>query len=94
MKHCQIVMGAAGAGKSSYCAAFQQHCLSTRRTVHIMNCDPAAEGLAYEPSIDIRELVSLDDVEETLDLGPNGPRGGGDFLLPLTPASRGAGVLH
>jgi hypothetical protein len=43
-----------------------------KRTVHVMNCDPAAEDLQYSPSIDIRELISLEDVEEELDYGPNG----------------------
>ena len=40
------------------------------RSMHIMNCDPAAEDLQYEPSIDIRDLISLDDVSDNL--GPNG----------------------
>jgi Tfp pilus assembly ATPase PilU len=71
-KFCQIVMGAAGSGKSSYCAALQEHCRLNKRTVHVMNCDPAAEDLHYSPSIDIRELISLEDVEEELDYGPNG----------------------
>lgn len=37
-----------------------------------MNLDPAAERFEYEPSIDIRELVSLEDVMTELDYGPNG----------------------
>jgi Conserved hypothetical ATP binding protein len=52
-KFCQIVMGAAGCGKSSYCAAMEQHCSMNRRTVHVMNCDPAAEDLA------VRRVVGL-----------------------------------
>jgi hypothetical protein len=35
-----------------------------------MNLDPGAEDLPYEPAIDIRDLVSVDDVKE--ELGPNG----------------------
>ena len=37
-----------------------------------MNLDPAAEEMLYEPSVDIRELISLEDVMEELELGPNG----------------------
>lgn len=66
----QIIMGPAGSGKSSYCTAIQEHCASNKRTIHIMNCDPAAEDLRYEPTIDIRDLISLDDVSD--EFGPNG----------------------
>lgn len=34
--------------------------------------DPAAETFLYPTSIDIRELVTLGDVMEELELGPNG----------------------
>lgn len=34
--------------------------------------DPAAESFAYPAAIDIRELVTLEDVMEQLELGPNG----------------------
>lgn len=37
-----------------------------------MNLDPAAEEFAYEPDLDIRELISLEDVMEEMGLGPNG----------------------
>ncbi len=66
----QIVMGPAGSGKSSYCAAMQTHCAMRGRTLHVMNADPAAEDLKYEPSLDIRDLISIEDVKE--ELGPNG----------------------
>ena len=34
--------------------------------------DPAAEHFNYTPTLDIRDLVSLEDVMEELNLGPNG----------------------
>lgn len=39
-----------------------------------MNLDPAAdsESFEYEPSIDIRDLISLEDVMGELGYGPNG----------------------
>jgi hypothetical protein len=66
----QIVMGPAGSGKTTYCQAMQQH-LPTAR---IANLDPASEddSLPYEPSIDVRELISVPEVMEELQLGPNG----------------------
>eukprot|EP00127_Corallochytrium_limacisporum_P007498 Clim_evm20s253 gene=Clim_evmTU20s253 len=72
MKYAQLVMGPAGAGKSTYCATIQRHCESIQRTVHVVNLDPAAEYLPYEPSLDIRDLISSADVAEELKYGPNG----------------------
>merc|ERR1739848_216988 len=46
-----------------------------KRSVHVINFDPACEGFKYEPIIDVRDLISLDDVTdptEDLRLGPNG----------------------
>ena len=34
--------------------------------------DPAADAFNYPASIDIRDLVTLEDVMEQLELGPNG----------------------
>jgi GPN-loop GTPase len=53
-----------------------------KRRASYVNLDPAAEDFTWEPTIglspsykpntDIRELVSLEDVMEELELGPNG----------------------
>ncbi|EZA49630.1 hypothetical protein DMN91_006109 [Ooceraea biroi] len=74
MRYAQLVMGPAGSGKSTYCSVMQQHFADARRTVEIVNLDPAAEHFDYEPSVDIRELIQLDDVmeDEDLNFGPNG----------------------
>lgn len=37
-----------------------------------MNLDPAAESFTYKPSLDVRELVTVADVMEEMELGPNG----------------------
>jgi GPN-loop GTPase len=37
-----------------------------------VNLDPAAEEFAYEPDLDIKDLISLEDVMEDMGLGPNG----------------------
>jgi len=71
-KYCQLVMGPAGTGKSSYCSAMAEHCTTIGRTVHVVNLDPAAEDFKYSPSIDIRNLISVDDTSDELNLGPNG----------------------
>lgn len=67
-----IVMGPAGAGKTTFCTALIQHLRNNRRSCFYINLDPAAEDFAYEPDIDIKDLISLEDVMEELSLGPNG----------------------
>ena len=46
--------------------------LAKKRTVHVVNLDPAAETFQYSPSIDIRTLITVDKIMEELKLGPNG----------------------
>ncbi|CAK4025603.1 GPN-loop GTPase 3 [Lecanosticta acicola] len=67
-----IVMGPAGAGKTTFCSALIQHLKNNRRSCFYVNLDPAAEDFVYEPDFDIKELISLEDVMEELHLGPNG----------------------
>lgn len=72
VKYCQLVMGSAGVGKSTYCHMLQEHCAVKGRTMRVANLDPAAESFKYSVAFDIRELVSVEDVMEELQLGPNG----------------------
>lgn len=73
VKFAQLVMGPAGCGKSTYCATIQEHFkVGLRRTARVINIDPAAESFAYECEIDVRDLISVDDVMEELNYGPNG----------------------
>ncbi|KAI5308480.1 ATP binding protein [Ascosphaera atra] len=67
-----LVMGPAGAGKTTFCSALIQHLQANRRSCFYVNLDPAAETFAFQPDLDIRELITLEDVMEELGLGPNG----------------------
>jgi GTPase SAR1 family protein len=67
-----LVMGPAGSGKSTFCKTIQQHCQSIKRSIHLVNLDPAAEEFEFKPSIDIRDFVLLSQVMEELEFGPNG----------------------
>ena len=71
-RYCQMVMGPAGCGKSTYCATLQRHLEASHRRVHIINLDPAAEHFDYPVTWDVRDVISVDDVAETLQYGPNG----------------------
>ncbi|XP_043274532.1 GPN-loop GTPase 3 [Venturia canescens] len=74
MRYAQLVMGPAGSGKSTYCSTMQRHAADENKVVHIVNLDPAAEYFDYEPMVDVRELIQLDDAmeDEELRFGPNG----------------------
>lgn len=72
MGYAQLVIGPAGSGKSTYCSSLYRYCENMQRSIHIVNLDPAAENFDYPVAMDIRELISLDDVMEELGLGPNG----------------------
>lgn len=74
MKYAQIVVGPAGSGKSTYCSTIVAHGEASQRQIHVVNLDPAAEHFNYQPVIDCRELISLEDVmeDDDLKLGPNG----------------------
>lgn len=72
----QIVMGPAGSGKSTYCTTLQEHAAALsgarRRTIHVANLDPAADASYYSASLDVKDLISVEEVMEELGLGPNG----------------------
>lgn len=71
-KHAVVVIGPAGSGKSTLCNVLSEHYSAIGRTVHVCNFDPAADELIYTPSMDIRELIDVDDAMEGKGLGPNG----------------------
>ncbi|EGG06912.1 uncharacterized protein MELLADRAFT_106395 [Melampsora larici-populina 98AG31] len=72
MRYAVLVCGPAGSGKSTFTSSLITHAQTLGRTLHLFNLDPAAEEFEYEPSIDIRDLISLEDVMEELEFGPNG----------------------
>ena len=78
MRYAVLVTGPAGAGKSTFCSALMAHAAASGRQVSLFNLDPAAEqfelpdGTSNTPSVDIRDLISLEEVMEDIGLGPNG----------------------
>ncbi|CAH0549314.1 unnamed protein product [Brassicogethes aeneus] len=74
MRYAQLVIGPAGSGKSTYCSAMVQHGVDSKRNIEVINLDPAAEYFDYQPLVDIRELIHVQDTmeDEELHFGPNG----------------------
>jgi GTPase SAR1 family protein len=67
-----LMIGAPGVGKSTFCKVLQQHMTELERPHCVINLDPANDDISYECGIDIRELITLEDVMTEFKLGPNG----------------------
>jgi hypothetical protein len=74
MKYAQLVIGPAGSGKSTYCAAMARHGEAIGWKISVVNLDPAAEHFDYNPIVDVRDLITSADVmqDQELRMGPNG----------------------
>ncbi len=68
----QLVVGPPGSGKTTFCNGMQQFLQLLGRKVAVINLDPANDTLPYECAVDIRDLISLEEVQEEEGLGPNG----------------------
>lgn len=70
----QVVIGPPGSGKSTYCNGMNQFLNSIGRNSLIINLDPANDRLPYDCALDIRDVITLEEImdDETLKLGPNG----------------------
>ncbi|KAJ4466308.1 cytoplasmic protein [Lentinula aciculospora] len=68
----EIVCGAPGSGKSTYCHGKHQLFTALQRPIYIVNLDPANDNIPYPCSIDISELITLQEVMDEHGLGPNG----------------------
>jgi GTPase SAR1 family protein len=64
--------GSDNAPQSTFCASLITHLQLNRRSAFYVNLDPAAESFEHAPDLDIKDLISLEDVMDELKLGPNG----------------------
>lgn len=78
-----LFAGTAGAGKSTLTASFQNWMSDNGHETVTVNLDPGADVLPYEPDLDIREWVKLEDVMKEYRLGPNGAQVAAADLLAL-----------
>ncbi len=67
-----FVVGTAGAGKSTLVTAFQRWSRFLEVETLTINLYPGAERVHYDPEFDVRDLISLHEVMDEYDLGPNG----------------------
>ena len=67
-----FVVGTAGAGKSSLVTSFQRWSRFLETEAIAVNLDPGAERVHYDAEFDVRDIISLTEVMNEYDLGPNG----------------------
>jgi GTPase SAR1 family protein len=72
MPFAQLVIGPPGSGKSTYCDGMQQFMGAIERKCSVVNLDPANDSTSYQPAVDVRDLVTIDEIMEQETLGPNG----------------------
>ncbi|MCL5678567.1 MAG: ATP/GTP-binding protein [Candidatus Thermoplasmatota archaeon] len=78
-----MFVGTAGAGKTTLTAAFQNWMHDNGHDAITLNLDPGAEKLPYQPDVDIRDWVKLDEVVKEYGLGPNGAQIAAADMLAL-----------
>ncbi|GJJ10682.1 hypothetical protein Clacol_004909 [Clathrus columnatus] len=68
----EVVIGPPGSGKTTYAYGKYQLFTALKRSIAIVNLDPANDNILYPCSISISSLITLSEVMETYNLGPNG----------------------
>ena len=72
MPFAQLVIGPPGSGKSTYCDGMHQFLSAIGRKCSVVNLDPANDHTSYPCALAGRELVTIEETMEDLELGPNG----------------------
>jgi hypothetical protein len=64
-----LVIGPSGSGKTTFCNALGQFFTAIQRKYLLINMDPANESISYDPFIDIKDLIQIEEVMKELNLG-------------------------
>jgi GTPase SAR1 family protein len=67
-----FIVGSAGSGKSMLTSALAEYLLEKEQDVCTVNLDPGVLNLPYNPDVDVRAYISVEDIQEEYGLGPNG----------------------
>ena len=68
----QLVVGPPGSGKTTYCRGMYEFLTGIGRKVAVINLDPANDNLPYECAINIADFITVKQVAEEQQMGPNG----------------------
>ncbi len=78
-----FIVGTAGCGKSTLTNAFQTWLNNQGYDAITVNLDPGADTLPYDPDVDVRDWIKLNDIMREYGLGPNGAQVAAADLLAL-----------
>ena len=67
-----FMLGTAGSGKTVLTRTLYDWFNEKKLNVATLNLDAGVRRLPYNPDIDVRDIVNIDNLTEKLDLGPNG----------------------
>ncbi len=85
-----FIIGTAGCGKSYFTGAFSDY-LDVKRIDHaVVNLDPGADYLPYDPDVDVREWFTTSDIMEKYRVGPNGAQ----IISADLIATRAGDIVH
>lgn len=67
-----FIIGMAGSGKTVLTGTFQEWLKFKDQNVLSLNLDPGTLKLPYNPDIDVRDYININELMEKYELGPNG----------------------
>jgi len=67
-----FLVGTAGSGKSTLAFTLTEWLRNQKQNVALVNLDPGVRRVPYQPDVDVREWISVYDIMDRYDLGPNG----------------------
>jgi len=70
--YTMFMLGTAGSGKTVLTRTLYDWFSEKNLDVATLNLDAGVRRLPYNPDIDVRDMVNIDNLTEKLDLGPNG----------------------
>jgi len=70
--HVIFLTGTAGSGKSTLTSVLKKWYEERESYAITLNLDPGAIKLPYEPDVDIRQYIDIQEIMEEYELGPNG----------------------
>lgn len=68
----QLVIGPPGSGKTTYCEKVAEFLKKCGRKVAVVNLDPGNENMKYKAEVDVMQLITVEDVMNHCNMGPNG----------------------
>lgn len=81
------ITGTAGAGKTTLTTAWKAWMHDQGYSVTTVNLDPGMEDPNFDPDVDVRDWVKLEDVMATAKLGPNGAQIAASDMVAVNLAS-------